>query len=126
MRVIELSIRSAVRCAHLIGRPVEQLAIVIAADIYIARADKRIRRGSGLEWTREVVSEVYNQIRRLLAQVRLNGLEGPEITVDVRQNGDPHILARGADSLPLWGGPPGPRGSPRTRSCWHRSTAPAR
>jgi len=86
---VELRVRGAVRRAHLFRGPVEQLAIVISPDVHVAFAHKRIRRGSGLQRTGEVISQVDDQIRRLLPEIGLNGFERSQITVDVGENGDP-------------------------------------
>ena len=70
---------------HLCSGPVEQLAIMIAADVDIARAHQGIRGGGRLQRSRKMVSQVHNQIRRILSQIRPDGFERPEIAVDISQ-----------------------------------------
>jgi hypothetical protein len=90
MRTVQLGQGSAIRSPQLFQRRVDQLAIVIAADGHIVLAYQRVRRRGSLQRTRQRVSRIHDQIRRVLFKVRLDRLESAYVAVNVGENRDSH------------------------------------
>ena len=83
--------RGSIGRAHLPGRAIDNLAIMIAPDMNVALLHQEISRRRGLQGSRYVVSQVDYHVRRTLGEVRLNGFQRAKVPVNVSQDRDSHI-----------------------------------
>lgn len=75
------------------GGGFEQLAIMVAADSNVPRVDEDVGGFTRLERARDMVAEVDNEIgRRLLADVGEHGAKSVEVSVNVGDGGDSHVV----------------------------------
>jgi hypothetical protein len=69
---------------------IQQLAVEIAANIDVTLAHERIRSGSGLQRTGQVIAEVDDHVRRMVAEIALYRFEGAQVAVNIGEDRDPH------------------------------------
>jgi hypothetical protein len=62
-----------IRRAHRVHRTIQQLTVMIAADVQVVLAHQDIGHSRGFERSREMISQIDDQVRRTFSQIRLDG-----------------------------------------------------
>jgi hypothetical protein len=91
MPSFELVVRGPIPRSHFLGRPVDQIAIVIAAHMDGVERDQHVHRPSRVERAARHVSEVDNFINALDADIGDDGLKRQIISVHVGNRGKAHL-----------------------------------
>jgi hypothetical protein len=93
MMVLQLAERGAVRTAHLLGGPVEQLPVVIAADRGPGEADQHVGGLRGFQRTRHGIAEIEHAVGRDLLEILHHGAQRADVAVDIGEDRDAHQAA---------------------------------
>jgi hypothetical protein len=87
----QLRLGEAVGRPHFGGRAINQLAVVVSANVDVAFGHQQVGCGGCLQRTRQVIAEIDHYIRRAPGNILAHRFERTEVPVNVCNNGDPHL-----------------------------------
>ena len=90
MRGVQLRVRGTVPCSHRLGRPVDQIAIVIAAHMHRLERHQPVHGAPRFERAAGHVAEVDDIVDALRADVGQHGIEREMVAMDIGDRGEAH------------------------------------